>query len=63
MWKDGEIACVEVKPNLGELRPNQIVILKALAKFGIPCFSWRPKQGFEKITSDGLEQAIRCASL
>lgn len=61
MWKDGKIACVEVKPDLGCLRANQKAILSALASYGIPCFTWRPTEGFKRVTADELKAAIKTA--
>jgi VRR-NUC domain len=49
MWKDGEIACVEVKKDLDRLRDNQLSVLEALASHGVPCFTWRPIEGFVRI--------------
>jgi hypothetical protein len=49
MWKDGKIACVEVKKDLDRLKHNQRLVLKALASYGVPCFTWRPIEGFRKM--------------
>lgn len=49
MWKEGKLACVEVKLDLQPLRENQSNVLRALAGYGVPCFTWRPKEGFTKV--------------
>ena len=48
IYKDNEIAFVEVKDGSDRLRPNQIEMLKLLSKFGLKCFTWRPKKGFKR---------------
>lgn len=59
IYKDGGIACVEVKPGLtrrrtreGPADPRQMLILRALAAHGIPCFVWTPTDGFIPVRGD-----------
>ena len=51
-------ALVEVKPEKGrwEPGPNQVVVLKALASLGLPCFVWSPA-GLIRINQDGKAEA------
>ena len=48
IYKDNEIAFVEVKDKGDQLRPSQIEMLNLLSKFGFKCFTWRPKKGFKR---------------
>jgi hypothetical protein len=51
--RDGEIAVVEVKPKHSKrLKREQMTVLEALARFGVPAFRWSPDGGFEQITPD-----------
>lgn len=61
MWKDGKIACVEVKKDLQSLRANQKAILEALASYGVPCFTWRPLEGFKRVSGNEANRAIEAA--
>jgi hypothetical protein len=61
MWKDGKLACVEVKGDLEGLRANQKAVLEALAAYGVPCFTWRPLEGFKRITGKEVESAVDAA--
>lgn len=45
-----EIAVVEVKPRGDrELKAEQSTVLRALARYGVPCYRWSPDRGFERI--------------
>ena len=47
--RDGELCCVEVKPNARTHAGRyQNAILHELASRGIPCYVWSPKAGFTK---------------
>jgi hypothetical protein len=61
MWKDGKLACVEVKRDLSPLRANQKAVLEALASYGVPCFTWRPLEGFRRITGKEVSESVRVA--
>lgn len=53
IWRNGELACVEVKPEDGRsLKTAQARTLAALADHGIPCYLWNPESGFTKIEPD-----------
>lgn len=46
----GEIRLVEVKPHRGRrLKSEQLAIMQALARYGVPCYRWSPGGGFERI--------------
>ena len=61
MWRNGKLACVEVKGDLESLRPNQKAVLEALAAYGVPCFTWRPLEGFKRVTGKEVIQAMEAA--
>ena len=48
IYKDDQIAFVEVKDKGDWLKPNQIEMLSLLSKFGLKCFTWRPDKGFKR---------------
>lgn len=50
IFKNGGIACVEVKMHEYDyLRLNQQIVMEALASYGIPCYEWRPNKGFKQV--------------
>lgn len=57
MRMDGDIALVEVKARRGRsLKSAQMMVMRALASYGVPCYRWDPENGFERIlpSSDDL---------
>jgi len=61
MWKDGKLACVEVKGDLEPLRANQKAVLEGLAAYGVPCFTWRPLEGFKRISGEEVKGSVEAA--
>ena len=50
---EGKLAVVEVKRNAeATLRREQQMVMRALARYGVPCFFWSPDGGFKRITGD-----------
>jgi hypothetical protein len=50
LWQDGKIAVVEIKPSrTRRLKADQLEVLAALARHGVPAFRWSPDGGFERI--------------
>ena len=49
-WRDDEVMIVEVKPR-GHmaLKPRQMMIMKRLARYGVPCYRWSPEDGLVKV--------------
>lgn len=53
--RNGRIAFVEVKPDIGPgslPSAHQFSILQELSRLGAECYVWSPKIGFRKITLD-----------
>ena len=49
-WTPNKFMVVEVKPrDRMDLRPRQGLILRRLAKYGVPCYRWSPGDGFVRI--------------
>lgn len=46
---DGELICVEVKPEKNNPSKWQQPVLQALANAGIRCYVWRPDTGFVRV--------------
>jgi hypothetical protein len=66
--KDNHLkAVVEVKPEEDRrgrwtLRPEQLVMLRGLASFGLPCFVWSPA-GLIQIHQDGTALSVNLEAL
>jgi len=59
IFKDGGIACVEVKMHERDyLRNNQRIVMEALASYGIPCYEWRPNEGFKQVQGPSSTQEL-----
>lgn len=58
-FKDGKMIVVEVKafPTVG-LDWEQKRVLCALASFGIPCYLWSPRAGFQRVGADGTLRQV-----
>jgi hypothetical protein len=51
---DGELIAVEIKRNSRHcLKESQLRIMRALSKFGVPCYRWTPDGGFERVKGGG----------
>ncbi len=50
---EGRIAAVEVKPTRDRpLKREQLMVMRMLARHGVPCFKWSPDGGFERVVVD-----------
>jgi hypothetical protein len=50
----GEVALVEVKPHADRgLKTEQSAVLRALARYGVPCYRWSPDGGFQRVRAEG----------
>jgi hypothetical protein len=53
---DDQIMLVEVKPHRGRrLKSEQLCVMRALARYGVPCYRWSPDQGLTEVTPETQE--------